>query len=185
VGTWCHPRTFQRQHLPPGEQRLVICQCARAGKATILAMGRSLLERYPSTVLRIRFADGLNLQVTLPSRMILTDVKKVMASYLDESMAVQDFFLFTCPLRSVLASELSLVQLGLAPASVVYVGRGSGRDTARGFLTTGQDVPANRPSNGRTPSSVVLKRSACSIATRQSKRFRQTPSIPSRRNPTD
>ena len=86
---------------------------------------RQLLERYPTTVLRIQFADGLILQVPLPSVTVLDDVKKEIIPYLEGPVTAEDFFLFTSPPKSVLSSGMSLLELGLSPSSVVYIGSNS------------------------------------------------------------
>jgi len=88
---------------------------------------RQLLERYPTTILRIQFVDGLVLQVPLPSLMILDDVKKEIISYLEGPITLEDFFLFTSPPKLVLNSSMSLVELELLPSSIVYIGSASNR----------------------------------------------------------
>jgi len=88
---------------------------------------RQLLERYPTTVLRVQFPDGLILQVPLPSLMILDDVKKEIVAHLEEPVSVEDFFLFTSPPKLQLNSGSSLLELGLSPSSVVYIGSSSNR----------------------------------------------------------
>ena len=86
---------------------------------------RELLERYPQTVLRVQFADGLVLQVPLPSETILSRVKEEVVAYLDGNLRPEDLFLYTSPPRVVLEPESSLFALGLSPSSVVYIGTSS------------------------------------------------------------
>merc|ERR1712071_628126 len=86
---------------------------------------KDLLERYPTTILRIQFADAVILQVPLPSDMLLHDVKKEIVHHLQGASNVEDFFLYTSPPKSVLNLETSLFELGLTPSSVVYIGSNS------------------------------------------------------------
>ena len=79
------------------------------------------LQKYPTTVLRVQFSDSFILQMPLPSEITLAQVKQQLLGYLDASLKVEDFELFTTPPKQVLDTSLPLHQIGLTPSSHVYI----------------------------------------------------------------
>ncbi|KAI9557822.1 hypothetical protein GHT06_014571 [Daphnia sinensis] len=80
-----------------------------------------LLEKYPTTVLRIQFSDRFVLQMPLPSEITLAEVKIQLLEYLDASIKVENFELFTTPPKQIIETSLSLHQIGLTPSSLIYI----------------------------------------------------------------
>lgn len=80
-----------------------------------------LLEKYPITVLRIQFSDRFVLQMPLPSEITLAEVKQQLLEYLDISIKVENFELFTTPPKQIIETTLSLHQIGLTPSSLIYI----------------------------------------------------------------
>ena len=130
-----------------------------------------LLERYPTTTLSVRLPDASNLQVVFPSSMILHDVVKVIVCHIQEAVAIENIFLFTCPSKSVLKLDLSLLQLGLTPASVVYAGDYSNCC----FVSEKQSTMNDEEVATNCPSNVSRKFPTLSDGIRSAKRFRADP----------
>lgn len=80
-----------------------------------------LLQKYPTTVLRVHFSDAFILQLPLSSFLTLAEVKRQLLEYLDVSMKVDNFELFTTPPKHILETSLPLHELGLTPSSHVYI----------------------------------------------------------------
>lgn len=78
-----------------------------------------LLEKYPTTVLRIQFSDRFVLQMPLPSEITLAEVKQQLVEYLDAK--VENFELFTTPPKQIIETSLSLHRIGLTPSSLIYI----------------------------------------------------------------
>ncbi|XP_057373247.1 tether containing UBX domain for GLUT4-like [Daphnia carinata] len=82
---------------------------------------RQLLEKYPTTVLRIQFSNRFILQMPLPSEITLAEVKLQLLEYLDASIKVENFELFTTPPKQIIETSLSLHEIGLTPSSLIYI----------------------------------------------------------------
>ena len=71
---------------------------------------KQLLERYPTTMIRVQFPDGVIVQMPLPSDSDLSLVKRQVSTYLTQPD--DDFYLFTSPPKEILKTDVSLLQLG-------------------------------------------------------------------------
>jgi hypothetical protein len=80
-----------------------------------------MLDKYPTTVLRIQFSDRYILQMPVPSAITLGEVKQQLMEYLEVSIQVDKFELFTTPPKQVIETSSSLHQIGLTPSSLVYI----------------------------------------------------------------
>ena len=80
-----------------------------------------MLQKYPTTVLRIQFSDRFILQMPVPSEITLDEVKQQLMEYLEVSIEVDKFELFTTPPKQVIETAASLHQIGLTPSSLVFI----------------------------------------------------------------
>lgn len=80
-----------------------------------------MLEKYPTTVLRIQFSDRFILQMPVPSEITLGEVKQQLQEYLEVSIEVDKFELFTTPPKQVIETSSTLHEIGLTPSSLVYI----------------------------------------------------------------
>ena len=109
-----------RQHCAAlNEAQLVTAEHRQAQKEQ---RRRNQLERYPVTVLRIQFIDRLVLQLPLPSEVLISQVMEEISVYLEGTPSCDDFHLFTSPPKVILEKTKSLLELGLTPSAVVYIG---------------------------------------------------------------
>ncbi|KAI9557803.1 hypothetical protein GHT06_014552 [Daphnia sinensis] len=80
-----------------------------------------LLEKYRRIVLRIQFSDRYVLQMPLPSEITLAEVKIQLLEYLDASIKVENFELFTTPPKQIIETSLSLQEICLTPSFLIYI----------------------------------------------------------------
>jgi hypothetical protein len=84
------------------------------------------LERYPVAVVRVQFTDRLVLQLPLPTQALVSHLMGEVSVYLEGSPNRPDFHLFTSPPKAFLEKKSSMLELGLTPKTVVYIGSNKG-----------------------------------------------------------
>ena len=83
---------------------------------------KGLLSKYPVTILRVQFPNGIVLQIPSPSDVLLSDIKRDILVYLDGELQMEDFYLYSAPPKVILETGVSLISSGLTPSSNVYIG---------------------------------------------------------------